>query len=126
MLHATFDIAARDNSSLDCEKLGARFNGKSDQATRLEEFRRIRGCGGLPSTQTRTIAPFKLTTCPCTFQNRMRFGHIWMLFDKYERHGTLPFAGPLTAQPAQLLEAFDVLRSLKHEFEKPKGTKKGK
>lgn len=119
LLHTTFDIFANPKSAFRCDALEVRFDRfePEEREKRLTQLRVVRGCGGLPSTQSHKIDPFKLTTCPCTFQNRTRFGHVWILYDKYERHGTLPFEGSLANQPAQILEAFDVLRNLKSSYE---------
>jgi hypothetical protein len=38
------------------------------------------------------------------------------LFDGYEA-GFLPFEGPFSDQPAQIIEIFGVLKQLKHELE---------
>lgn len=119
LLHTTFDIFANEKSAFKCDDLLSRFDrfAPEERESRVKALREIRGCGGLPSAQHHKIDPFKLKTCPCTFQNKTRFGHIWTLFDKYERHGVLPFGGSLANQPAQILEAFDVLRNLKSSYE---------
>jgi hypothetical protein len=120
MLHVTFDVFANPKSNLDCEKSLSRFERFQDETernSRIAQFRQSRGCGGLPSPQTYRFYPFQLKTCPCTFQNRARFGHIWTLSDSFEKHGVLPFPGSLTQQPALIIEAFDVLRGLKSKYE---------
>lgn len=119
MLHTTFDVFANPKSNLDCEKNLSRFDrfNEADRDARITQFRQSRGCGGLLSPQTYRFYPYQIKTCPCTFQNRARFGHIWTLFDSFERLGVLPFPGSLAQQPASILEAFDILRGLKSKYE---------
>lgn len=43
--------------------------------------------------------------------------YILVLFSQYDQHGTLPFPGSLSDQPAKVIEIFNVLQSLKLEQE---------
>ncbi len=127
MLHTTFEIFANPKSNLDCSKNIERLEGRHDSDKRIAAYREARGCGGSPSPQQFRFYPFTVSTCPCTFQNKVRFSHLWTLFDGYDRHGVLPCPGPLTHQPAALIEAFDILRSLRVSYEnKQKATKNGR
>lgn len=119
MLNCTFDLFYSPTTNLDCKKNIERFDSLTDEryALQIQTYRETRGCGGLPSPQQYKFNPFVLKTCPCTYQNRARFNHLWTLFDKYERFGVLPFTGSHSDQPAPTLEAFDVIRSLKHSYD---------
>lgn len=129
MLHCTFDLFFNPKTNLDCAKNIQRFDTLSDERyeIQIQMYRETHGCGGLPSLQTYKFAPFLLKTCPCTYQGRAHFAHLWTLFDKYERFGVLPFSGSHTDQPSQILEAFDVLRGLKASYDNKanKATNKG-
>lgn len=46
------------------------------------------------------------------------FNYIMALFDLYHRHGTLPYPGTLSEQPAKVIEIFQILDQLKYEREK--------
>ncbi len=51
-------------------------------------------------------------------------GYVLTLFENYER-GSLPFAGSVSEQPAQIMDIFSVLQQLKHEVKsKSQETKK--
>lgn len=84
---------------------------------RLNVMMEVQGCGGRPSKSIVRYAPFELRTCPCTFQNRASFCELWALFDPFERLGVLPFSGGLAEQPAKVVEAFSILRSLKQDYD---------
>lgn len=45
------------------------------------------------------------------------FNYAMTLYDQYDRNGILPFEGVHSDQPAQVLEVFDLLQSLKLEQE---------
>ena len=54
------------------------------------------------------------------------FNYYLSLFDKYDRHGLLPFTGPITRQPAKVMEMFQVFEQLKYEMEKREYDKQAK
>jgi hypothetical protein len=126
MLNTTFDVFADPKTNMDCDKNILRFDRLPDREVRVAEYRRQRGCGGLPSHQTYRIYPYILKTCPCFFQNRARFSYIWTLFDSFDRLGIAPFSGSLANQPAWIIEAFDVLRGLKAKHEQKRNKQHGK
>lgn len=46
------------------------------------------------------------------------FDYTYTLFDAYERKGLTPFNGPVSEQPAKIMEIFSVYRALENEYEK--------
>ena len=46
------------------------------------------------------------------------YGFIFLAYNQYRKHGTLPFTGSLSEQPNQIMEAFAVLEALMQEQEK--------
>lgn len=45
------------------------------------------------------------------------FDFVAGLYNQFDSHGTLPFAGPLTDQPNKIIEAFNVIKALTIEAE---------
>jgi hypothetical protein len=44
-----------------------------------------------------------------------QFGFVATLFNQFDQHGTLPYAGSLTDQPNKIIEVFNVIRALNTE-----------
>jgi len=47
-----------------------------------------------------------------------QFNLVLALFDKYDKHGIMPFDGSHADQPAQLMEVFSIIENLRLEDEK--------
>jgi len=126
MLASTFDLIFRKRFDCDAqrERLYDRFQGEQLDV-RLAAFNQAKGCGGSITKQPLVrYAPFELRTCPCNFHNKATLLELWGGFSAFDSHGILPFPGAYMQQPAKLLEAYTLLKSLKTDHEAQQAKRK--
>ena len=71
----------------------------------------------------KTIIPKEIKSCNLLITSPLEefsfkgFDYIFGLYSQYKK-GILPFPGPLTEQPARIIEIFNLFEQLEHEYQR--------
>jgi hypothetical protein len=118
------------DKSFQCEKewsdYADRTSSSNDEVKKF--FKQSKGCfGGVLGTLRKThgakkvdtgleIGGLKFNTCLCNFKHP-NINYFATIFFQFNKHGTLPFEGPITNQPNKIMEIFDVMSLVMSEYE---------
>lgn len=99
-----------------CEDCLSKYTLRQDSEKMLAADRDRKGCHGIGDIVRYSISDLRFHTCPGNAYDRSCL-FILEAHNKYKT-GILPFEGPLTRQPAKIIEAFHVIDSYNVEVQK--------
>jgi len=112
-LKANFNYIAYDQFR--CEQKIEEYAARSDYDHAKTLVETANGCGVIADDVKYTVDGVGYKSCFCTYKHPL-FDRYLFLYNNYHR-GIMPFEGPITRQPAYLIDAFTILDNLKHEKE---------
>lgn len=90
-----------------CQDCLSQYDGRADRDRMVQANRNRKGCDSVRDINLHQFDDLSFGTCPGNFIDRFAL-YLIRLFDQYQK-GVMPFDGPLTSQPAKILEAFEVI-----------------
>ena len=105
-----------ERREFNCSHCLSKFDRHQHSDRMVQANRDRKGCFGHSDIVRYSIDDLRFGTCPANAFNPYVL-HLMELNQRY-RQGVMPFEGPLTSQPAKILEAFGVIESYNQKLRK--------